>query len=139
MKSIQDLAEAMGFRFSMDWDDQLIIEPPSHVSADEMRQWIVDNAAKEIVNRFRYQAKRASSVLVGGPFCGRPTTRTWGQICCWRRERADWHAYCVAKDGKGYYAGPATSRKKAMELGRSRAKELANVTYHSPHSYTMHS
>lgn len=139
MKTAQELAEAMGFRFLLDWDDQLTIQHPEEIDVEAMAQWIAANEAKSIVSRFKCAARQASSVLVGGPFAGRKTSRRWGEICVWQRARADWSVYCVAQDGKGYYAGQATSRPKAMELGRLRAMELARVEYLSPHSYRLHS
>jgi|GEM_PF-7123748 len=66
--------------------------------------------------------QRNLQVCVGGPFNGRRHDRFQeGDIISFHLARARWAVYEVGSDGRAWYRGEATSKKKARRLGLRRA------------------
>jgi hypothetical protein len=113
--------ETLGFEFQLDWDDELEISHPSEIQPEQvslaLRQY-----ADYIVAYLRRRRQKALSHCIGGPFSGRrhgwyywPSfdgTR-YRQFHGLNVSRAKWAVYELMKDGRAYFRGYATSRKKA--------------------------
>jgi len=108
------LLEHLGFSFPMDFDGDVLIESPSEVRVSDIVALLLERGNKEIVDRtIRFRARRNMRVCVGGPMNGqRHDGRFWSCELLYHLGRAEWAAYLVSPDGRAYFVGMATSKKR---------------------------
>ena len=121
-----EFLEAVGCKFSMDWDSHVIVAVPEELSHIQIRE-AIEPFAKELSRQVRYRAKRRRSVFVGGTLNGQevgtqargtyghhmPNGR-YGYWIRHRIKRGCWEVYEEdAKDGRAFFRGYATSERKA--------------------------
>lgn len=112
--------ESLGFRFSLDLDDELEITCPEFLSPDQIKARLLQDSAA-IVGRIKMRAKNRMRQFVGGPFNGEPHALHHyypnGRGIGMRVARAEWAAYWLSPDGRAFFQGMATSEKKAKGIG----------------------
>ena len=111
----------LGFKFYLDFDEQLVIEEPGDVLEMSRIMWIVDQCRDRIKQTVQHLAKRDMEQFVGGPFNGQRHDKSW--YCCHREVAKrigprQWAAHRLVKDGRAFFVGITTSEKKARALGR---------------------
>lgn len=109
------LLRALGFEIGVDWDGELLIEPPAALDCKAVIE-LLRGAQTEVVQAVRFEAEKERRSCIGGPCNGRPHAAYEWMPLIVRIGRANWAVYRVAKDGRAYYVGPATSRKKGRAL-----------------------
>lgn len=106
-----EFLKLFGFRFGLDLDEQVIIESPETVVVAE----IVSELEKhnEAIKRdLTIRAKNARQQCVGGPFNGRRHCQYFGCPILFHIKRAKWAVYVVSRDGRAFFLGYETSKKK---------------------------
>lgn len=128
---VVSLAELVGYRFPMDWDGEVSIEPPSEIDQRVLTAYLIDRL-DQIGDRIRGRAYRALHHYVGGPLNGQRHDfyyqGVWAQDASQRWVETDlpylvevhiglaeWAVYRIEPDGRAFFVGMATSKKKAHE------------------------
>ena len=126
--NVFDLLTTMGYRFSLDFDDEVLIEKPETLDLSKMDE-MVQNALWQIQCRLRGQRSRSLRGFVGGPLAGRNhkgPNRVDGKLfmkigpkqwACYQHqlERLEGIGYTVSDDPRLYFRGMATSEKNARQ------------------------
>ena len=88
------------------------------ISAEELIAALREYEAA-LKRRLRFKRQCALAVCVGGPRNGRPYLfhqNSKGEILTYHLSRARWAVYEVGDDGRAWFRGYATSRKKGRRL-----------------------
>lgn len=123
-----DLLTTMGYRFSLDFDDEVLIEKPERLDLSKLDE-MLQNALWQIQCRLRGQRSRSLRVFVGGPLAGRNhkgTNRLDGKLfvklgprewACYQHEltKLEGIGYAVSDDPRMYFRGMATSERKCRQ------------------------
>ena len=109
--------EMLGFKFTLDWDDELGIEEPGEIIEVGRIMWIVDQCRDRIRDVMRNRNHWLMRQFVGGPLNGRPHNlyRSGGVKIGPKK----WAAYRVKRDGRAFFQGMTTSEAKAKLLART--------------------
>jgi hypothetical protein len=115
-----DFVRAMGFRVSMDYDGEPIIESPESLDVDLVES-LIQRFGKGIKTRLFFESKRARELFVGGPKGGQAyqhTASMFGRPILIQLSRGKWAVYRIRSwdDPRAFYVGETTSKKKARLL-----------------------
>ncbi len=102
--------EALGVRFLMDWDGETGAELPESLDEFALRT-IIDEMRPQIVHAIRERTRKKLQVLHGGPLRGQRHNE-W-RVYVRNMERAQWAAYWIDDDGRGFFVGIESSEAKA--------------------------
>jgi len=112
------LLELLGWTFELDEDDQLVITTSSlHVSVARIND-ILQQCRKRVIQEVKFKAARERRQFLGGPLNGQMhTVNGWCSPGIARNlSRGRWVAYRLEHDGRAFYLGEATNKKKANQL-----------------------
>jgi hypothetical protein len=121
-----DIFQAAGYRFRLDFDDEVLIESPAELDRDALDK-LLRRSLYQIQVRLRSQGRRNLQVFVGGPLAGKPhkgTGRLDGKMfvhigprqwACYQHTLValEGIGYTVSDDPRLYFRGLATSEKNA--------------------------
>lgn len=120
--------EWLGFEFSIDFDDELVIELRKARWVDETRcrAWATHYAVA-IKQALRWRAARERKRFLGGPWDGWPHDHsgycsfhivlpTACRLPGVKGAKSIWSAYRLMKDGRATFVGNASSKEKALCL-----------------------
>jgi hypothetical protein len=133
------MLEALGFVFSLDWDESVICTAPESISAKKavaLCRWahIKENGwhipKSPIVEFLKDRGQLENARIHGGSFDGQPTMRIsairkWSNACqtdfvVYQLSRANWEVYLVKRDMRAFFVGTATSKTKAVRMFESK-------------------
>lgn len=113
-----DTLRLLGWSFHLDENDDLVITHPPKAISNERWVDVLMQCRKRVKQDVIFKANRERRQFVGGPlngqrhqedgYCKAGIAKSLG--------RADWVAYRLEKDGRAFYLGKATSKKKANQL-----------------------
>ncbi len=122
------ILEALGYKFSLDYDDALEITEPEELNDARLRELLRDSS-DYLRFEVKDRAQRSRRVCVGGPFDGAqhvwphcyPLNDASGNTLSYYRaarqvKRGKWAAYALSIDGRAWYAGEATNERAAISL-----------------------
>jgi len=127
--NLVDFFELLGVTFATDWDGEVEATYPESVPIELLRS-LVEDYTDEIRRRMEFRRRRAMQVCVGGgTLNGQRHSKFWPQLICKHLGRARWEVYAIARDGRAFYCGEASSQQKARRLAAARrAHEAAGQT-----------
>ena len=116
-----DFLRACGYRFGLDWDGEVQIEPPEFLDVASVTA-LIERFQPGIETQLGFEGRRARSVCVGGPKNGTPVTGSYWQPTLFHIKRGEWAVYKAKDyiDPRAWFVGKATSKKKARALWFSR-------------------
>ncbi len=127
LTSTWDFLIAAGYRFSLDFDDEVMVEYPEELDRAAIEQ-VLQKALYGIQCRLRVSRRRLQQVFVGGPLAGQPHrdgTRSDGRMfvkigpkrwaCYARQMKKVAGGYLESDDPRLYFLGIATSERNARE------------------------
>lgn len=118
--------QAIGFRIGLDWDGELIVEPPEALDPQRIAD-LVRSEPQAARSHLLCAAARARRQFVNGPRAGARHLKCPGDRLVVCVGPARWAAYRVADDGFAYLVGEATSRAKARALWNADHKARENA------------
>jgi hypothetical protein len=121
-----EIFEAAGYRFSLDFDDEVLIDAPEQINREQLEA-VIQKALYGIQCRLRTMRTRGLQVFVGGPLSGQrhgDNIRMDGRMlvklgpkqwACYRREIVELGEgrYTCSEDPRQYFQGMATSERNA--------------------------
>lgn len=114
---VTELLEALGFKIGLDWDDELMVEPPQAIDLGSACSWIAGHKRqikKEVASKAQYE----KYILVGGPRAGDRHGHAHGSPpMLFHIKHGQWAVYVVQKDCRAIFYGYASSQEKARQLG----------------------
>ena len=113
-----ELLEAVGFEFHLDYDGELLIEAPAGLTAFDLVAELRNvRFEQDLRNAIVRRAARNLRQCVGGPMNGQPHGGSYWEIGpTYHLARAQHAAYATARDGRAFFVGNATSKRKARAL-----------------------
>lgn len=120
MQLIQML-EAIGVSFSVDWDGEVETFTPDTIQTDSVKKLISDNE-KTILQQIEWRRCADRRVFVGGPLAGKKLWKYFYAAFAHHVGRAQWASYMIYdyQDGRAWFCGMATNKKKAIVLAVER-------------------
>jgi hypothetical protein len=114
----------LGFNISIDFDENLRIEPPRDCSATKIAELLAAEFAAPLAQQVVWRAQRERKQYLGGPFNGQQHGESNGFTPCLaaRVRRGHWAAYFLVDDGRAFFMGLATSERKAKLLAWERGE-----------------
>ena len=125
-----ELLEDMGFRFSLDWDESVIVSEPESIDPKAVAELLSQQACAETIKCvLKHRALADRRRFIGGPFDGKPH-RLWFKPSLSRTDkdgrfthepvfagvrvkRGHWAVYEILPDERAVYRGVASSESKA--------------------------
>jgi len=112
-----DVLRAIGFTIGLDWDGEVLVEPPESIDPEKMADLILRFKSGTAI-RLGFEGYRARSVCVGGPRNNTPHNTYRGTPLIFHVARAEWAVYCVVScdDPRALYVGTATNKVAARAM-----------------------
>ncbi len=113
------LVRALGFTVGLDYDGELLIEQPATVSVERIVE-LLRLAKASLASEIEGERKWNQMIYVGGPMNGKRHAGGCSQWLTVHVGRARWAAYYRRpdwwRDGRAFYIGEATNKRKARLL-----------------------
>lgn len=121
--------ESLGWRFGLDYDDELIVTAPENQTTDDLKE-AIERQPEGVVTKLQSRRRQTLQVFADGPLHGQPYDDSgWPMLLrvdervvrvetplLQHLARARWACYRIGGDGRAWYVGEATSRKKGKAL-----------------------
>lgn len=123
-----DVLTSLGYRFSLDFDDEVLVERPDELDRSKIDE-LIERSMWQIQCRLKNQRRKGLSVFVGGPLAGRShkgSGRLDGKLFV-NVGPKQWAVYqhelqpvagigfAVGDDPRLYFRGLATSERNARQ------------------------
>ena len=114
-----DFLRALGFEFSLDWDDEVLVKPPASLEVRDVAGLIAE-FKDLILRRLKTDAHHDQQVCVGGPCSGKRHDGCGCTPILFHLCRRSWAVYKTksypSTDERAWFIGMTTSKAKARRM-----------------------
>jgi hypothetical protein len=116
MPDAASFMERLGFVFEVNpFDDTLEISGPATIDVQKIRDELWE-IADPIKARLYFRRQRAMHQFVGGSLSGKTHQKYFGCAIVNNLKRGQWEAYYVGRDGRAFFMGTETNKRRARDL-----------------------